>query len=46
MGLKKPQLGFELLHKIFVAANIRRWNDQATPVEFLELDKQAQSTHD
>ncbi|WP_416860741.1 HD domain-containing protein [Helicobacter ganmani] len=41
MGLKKPQLGFELLHKIFVAANIRRWNDQATPVEFLELDKQA-----
>lgn len=40
-NLKKPQLGFELLHKIFVAANIRRWNDQATPVEFLELDKQA-----
>lgn len=40
-NLKKPHLGFELLHKIFVAANIRRWNDQATPVEFLELDKQA-----
>lgn len=40
-NLKKPRLGFELLHKIFVAANIRRWNDQATPVEFLELDKQA-----
>lgn len=39
--LKKPKLGFGLLHKIFVAANIRRWNDQATPVEFLELDKQA-----
>ncbi|WP_297810168.1 HD domain-containing protein [uncultured Helicobacter sp.] len=40
-NLKKPHLGFELLHKIFVAANIRRWNDQATPVEFLEIDKQA-----
>lgn len=40
-NLRKPQLGFGLLHKIFVAANIRRWNDQATPVEFLELDKQA-----
>ncbi len=40
-NLRKPKLGFELLHKIFVAANIRRWNDQATPVEFLELDKQA-----
>ncbi|WP_299548796.1 HD domain-containing protein [uncultured Helicobacter sp.] len=39
--IKKPTLGFTLLRKIFVAANIRRWNDQATPVEFIELDKQA-----
>lgn len=38
---KKPSLNFSLLRKIFVAANIRRWNDQATPVEFIELDKQA-----
>lgn len=39
--LKKPSLDFPLLRKIFIAANIRRWNDQATPVEFIELDKQA-----
>lgn len=39
--MQKPLLGFELLRKIFVAANIRRWNDQAAPVEFTELDKQA-----
>ncbi|MCI5968993.1 HD domain-containing protein [Helicobacter sp.] len=38
---KKPTLNFPLLQKIFVAANIRRWNDQATPIEFIELDKQA-----
>lgn len=38
---KPPRLSVELLKKIFVAASIRRWNDQATPVEFVELDKQA-----
>ncbi|EFR48683.1 LOW QUALITY PROTEIN: hypothetical protein HCMG_00856, partial [Helicobacter canadensis MIT 98-5491] len=41
MEMKKPTLSIALLQKIFVAANIRRWNDQATPVEFYELDKQA-----
>lgn len=41
MKMKKPTLSVALLQKIFVAANIRRWNDQATPVEFYELDKQA-----
>lgn len=38
---KPPRLSPELLKKIFVAASIRRWNDHATPVEFVELDKQA-----
>ncbi len=38
---KKPRLSASLLRKIFVAASIRRWNDQACPVEFVELDKQA-----
>ena len=38
---KKPLLSKNLLEKIFIAASIRRWNDQATPVEFMELDKQA-----
>lgn len=38
---KSPRLSPELLKKIFVAASIRRWNDHATPVEFVELDKQA-----
>ena len=38
---KKPLLSKSLLEKIFIAASIRRWNDQATPVEFVELDKQA-----
>ena len=38
---KKPILGTALLRRIFIAASIRRWNDQATPVEFSELDKQA-----
>lgn len=41
MSNKKPTLSLSLLRKIFIAANIRRWNDQATPVEFIELDKQA-----
>ncbi|CAM2789670.1 HD domain-containing protein [Helicobacter burdigaliensis] len=39
--MKKPRLSHSLLQKIFTAASIRRWNDQATPVEFVELDKQA-----
>lgn len=37
----KPRLTSSLLRRIFVAASIRRWNDQACPVEFVELDKQA-----
>ena len=39
--MKKPRLTPGLLRKIFVAASIRRWNDQACPMEFSELDKQA-----
>ncbi|WP_295698191.1 HD domain-containing protein [Helicobacter mastomyrinus] len=38
---KAPRLSAALLKRIFVAASIRRWNDQATPVELVELDKQA-----
>ena len=41
MICQSPRLSPELLKKIFVAASIRRWNDHATPVEFVELDKQA-----
>ncbi|WP_095298861.1 HD domain-containing protein [Helicobacter sp. 12S02232-10] len=41
MGLSKPRLKSSLLRRLFVAASIRRWNDQACPVEFVELDKQA-----
>lgn len=40
-NLLPPRLSASLLKKIFVAASIRRWNDHATPVEFVELDKQA-----
>ena len=40
-ALRAPRLSASLLKKIFVAASIRRWNDHATPVEFVELDKQA-----
>lgn len=40
-NLKAPRLSSALLRKIFVSASIRRWNDQACPVEFVELDKQA-----
>lgn len=39
--MKTPRLTSEFLRKIFVSASIRRWNDQACPVEFVELDKQA-----
>lgn len=39
--IKTPRLSAGLLKKIFVAASIRRWNDHATPVEFVEIDKQA-----
>lgn len=41
MEAKAPRLSAALLKRIFIAASIRRWNDQATPVEFVELDKQA-----
>lgn len=34
-------LNENLIRRVFVAASIRRWNDQASPVEFCELDKQA-----
>ncbi|PAF52371.1 competence protein ComGF [Helicobacter sp. 13S00477-4] len=37
----KPRIKSSLLRRFFVAASIRRWNDQACPVEFVELDKQA-----
>lgn len=39
--MKTPRFTSEFLRKIFVSASIRRWNDQACPVEFVELDKQA-----
>lgn len=39
--INPPRLNIELLKQIFTAASIRRWNDHATPVEFVELDKQA-----
>lgn len=39
--MKAPKLNSEFLRKIFISASIRRWNDQACPVEFVELDKQA-----
>lgn len=39
--INPPRLSIELLKQIFTAASIRRWNDHATPVEFVELDKQA-----
>lgn len=38
---QQPTLSFSLLQRIFVAASMRRWNDQAVPVDFTELDKQA-----
>ena len=38
---KIPRLNNSLLRKVFIAASIRRWNVQATPVAFVELDKQA-----
>ncbi|PAF53712.1 competence protein ComGF [Helicobacter sp. 13S00482-2] len=41
MQSSKPRLKSKLLRRLFVAASIRRWNDQACPVEFVELDKQA-----
>ncbi|WP_104690034.1 HD domain-containing protein [Helicobacter felis] len=39
--MRKPHLNPKLLKRLFIAASIRRWNDQACPVEFSELDKQA-----
>ncbi len=39
--LSKPHLNSSILRRIFTAASIRRWNDQATPIDFVELDKQA-----
>lgn len=41
MNLSKPRLKASVLRRLFIAASIRRWNDQACPVEFVELDKQA-----
>jgi putative hydrolase of HD superfamily len=34
-------LNEKLIRRVFVAASIRRWNDQASPIDFCELDKQA-----
>ncbi|WP_104751173.1 HD domain-containing protein [Helicobacter salomonis] len=39
--MRQPQLTPGFLKRLFIAASIRRWNDQACPVEFSELDKQA-----
>ncbi|TPH34696.1 hypothetical protein FIM84_04915 [Helicobacter pylori] len=39
--LKAPKLKTKFLRRVFVGASIRRWNDQACPLEFVELDKQA-----
>ncbi|ANV98731.1 competence protein ComGF [Helicobacter enhydrae] len=36
-----PKMTPAFLKRLFVASSIRRWNDQACPVEFVELDKQA-----
>lgn len=34
-------LSKKLLERIFTSASIRRWNDKAVPLDFVELDKQA-----
>lgn len=34
-------LNKKLLERIFTSASIRRWNDKAVPLDFVELDKQA-----
>lgn len=39
--LKTPSLNLNLIRKIFTTASIRRWNDQAVPLDLVELDKQA-----
>ncbi|MCE3046775.1 HD domain-containing protein [Helicobacter kayseriensis] len=39
--MQTPRITSDFLRKIFISASIRRWNDQACPVEFVELDKQA-----
>ncbi|MDU9773390.1 competence protein ComGF, partial [Helicobacter pylori] len=39
--LKAPKLKTKFLRRVFAGASIRRWNDQACPLEFVELDKQA-----
>ncbi|RDU65876.1 competence protein ComGF [Helicobacter didelphidarum] len=39
--LKQSNLNKKLLQRLFISASIQRWNDKATPLEFVELDKQA-----
>ena len=34
-------LNKRLLERIFISASIRRWNDKAVPLDFVEIDKQA-----
>ncbi|RDU69820.1 HD domain-containing protein [Helicobacter aurati] len=37
----ESHLNKDLLERIFTSASIRRWNDKACPLDFVELDKQA-----
>lgn len=34
-------LNKRLIERIFISASIRRWNDKAVPLDFVEIDKQA-----
>lgn len=36
-----PHLNKKLIERIFTSASIRRWNDKAVPLDFVEIDKQA-----
>ncbi len=38
---KEIHLNKRLLERLFVSASIRRWNDKAVPLDFVEIDKQA-----
>lgn len=42
MGIKHiSHINKKLIERIFTSASIRRWNDKAVPLDFVELDKQA-----
>ncbi len=38
---KEIHLSKKLLERLFTSASIKRWNDKAVPLDFVELDKQA-----